>query len=485
MQKKLNYNNIFNSKFIFLSSAIFIVGLFYENFTTSCFASQLDIKLQKKLDKKYTTKDISKKLFSHRINGLNDEEIDMFILGKSFFRVPWVEAPSATTARDGLGPLFNANACISCHPNNGVASVFNKNGDVSRGYVTRLSIPSDNSHKAKKALKFDGFIGDPNYGSQISVNGTKSVPYEAKPLIKYEKLKVVYPDGQEIILSKPIHGVKNQLTQLNYGKLHKNVAITNRVAQALVGLGLLDMLSDEQILANEDIEDKNKDGISGKANIVYSPEFKDFRVGRYTWKASAPSVRVQVAGAANNDMSLTSSLFPNENCTDIQKECKDAPKGDALRAGTPFDLPDNRLDAIAFYLKNLKIPKSIITEKKGEKLFNDIGCAKCHIPSFILKNAYEIKPFTDMLLHDMGEGLSDGRSEFLANANEWRTAPLWSIGKYETALGRKADFLHDGRAKSIEEAILWHGGEALKSKNNFMNLTKDQRQKVIRYIKEL
>jgi len=476
MQKKLNYNNSFSLKAFLISSVVLTTGLF---------AFKDNGKLITQLDNKYTTKDISKKLFSHRFKGLNDEELDQFILGKSFFRIPWVEAPSATTARDGLGPLFNANTCISCHPNNGVASVFNNAGEASRGYVTRLSIPSNGSKSHKEQVKYNGFVSEPVYGSQISVNGTKNVPYEAKPIIKYEKIKVSYPDGEVVILSKPIHGAKYQLTELNYGELHKDVAITNRVGQGLIGLGLIAMISDEQILANQDIEDKDKDGISGKANIVYSPEKKDFVVGKYTWKASAPTLRHQVAGAANNDMSLTTSIFPNENCTDSQEECKKAPRGDVKRSGTPFDLPDNRLHAITFYLKNLKIPKSIITEKEGEKLFSNIGCAKCHTPSFKLENGYIVKPFTDMLLHDMGEDLSDGRVEFLATPREWRTAPLWSIGKREIALGKAPDLLHDGRAKSIEEAILWHGGEAKNSKQDFMSLSKKQREKVIKYIKEL
>jgi CxxC motif-containing protein (DUF1111 family) len=476
MQKKLNCKSRVLTNLFLISSVVF---------TTELFAVKDNSKITDKFDKKYLTNSKSKKLFTHRFGGLNDEEIDMFMLGKSFFRIPWVEAPSATTARDGLGPLFNANTCISCHPNNGVASVYNSRGDVSRGYVSRLSIPSDGSEDHKKQLRYNGFVSEAKYGSQISVNGTRNVPFEAKPHIEYEKIKVTYPDGEEIILSKPIYGAKNQLVELNYGELHKDVAITNRIGQGLIGLGLLEMLSDEQILANEDTDDKNNDGISGKANRVYSPKHDDFRVGRYTWKASAPSIIHQVAGAANNDMSLTTSLFPNENCTDIQKECKEAPKGDALRAGSPHDLPDNRLEAIAFYLKNLKIPKSVIKEKEGEELFSNIGCASCHTSSFTLNSGYKIKPFSDMLLHDMGEGLSDGRVEFLATEQEWRTPPLWGIGKREVALGKKPDFLHDGRAKSIEEAILWHGGESKTSKKNFMNLEKSQREKVIRYIKEL
>ncbi len=441
--------------------------------------------IQEELDKKYLTKDSSKKVFTHKIEDLSDEELDKFILGKSFFRIPWVEAPSATTARDGLGPLFNANTCLSCHPNNGSSSVYNKENEISRGYISRLSIPSNGSLEHQNQLKYKGFVQDPVYGSQISVNGTKNVPFEAKPLIKYEKKKIVYPDGKVVYLKSPLKGREHQLAELNYGKLHGGVSITNRVAQPLIGLGLLEKLSDGQILENQDINDTDGDGISGKANMVYSPQHGGFKVGRYTWKASASTVKYQSAAAANNDMSLTTSLFPDENCTAAQKECNNAPKGDPLRGGSPFDLPDQRLDAVAFYLKNLKAPKSVIREKKGEELFAAIGCASCHIPTFTLSNGYKIRPFSDLLLHDMGEELSDGRREFLAEASEWRTAPLWGIGKREKALGQKPDLLHDGRAGTIEEAILWHAGEALRAKENFMNLSESQRESIIKYIKEL
>lgn len=466
MQKKLKYS------FSFLS----VVAL-----ATSLQANTL----QKEFEKKHFTNDNSKKLFSHRVTGLNDEQIDQFILGKSFFRIPWVEAPSATTARDGLGPLFSANTCISCHPNNGISSIYTDNGDISRGYVSRLSIPSNGSIEHKNELTLKGFVSEPVYGTQLSINGSKNVPFEGKPKLTYKKITLTYPDGEKVELQKPIHGIDNQVKDLQYGKMDKNTIISNRIAQSLAGMGLLEKITDEQILANEDIDDSNNDGISGKANKVYSLEHKTYKLGRYTWKASAPSIIEQTANAAHNDMSLTSPFIEVENCTTFQEACNKAPKGDAIRAGTPHDLPQQRLEAIAFYLKNLKIPKSTVTEKKGEELFNTIGCAKCHIPSFTLSNGATIKPYTDLLLHDMGEGLSDGRSEFLASGSEWRTSPLWSIGKYEQALGKKPNLLHDGRARTIEEAILWHGGEAQKAQNSFMELSKENREKVIKFIKEL
>jgi CxxC motif-containing protein (DUF1111 family) len=472
MQMKQNFNR-FKSLFI-ISSVVFTTGLF-----------AVSESAQKQFDKKYTTSTNTNKVFMKQISGLSDEEQDTFMLGKSFFTIPWVEAPAATTARDGLGPLFNSNTCANCHPRNAIGSVYNKNNNISRNYVTRLSIPSNGSFEHKEMLKYSGFIEEPTYGEQISINGVQGVPYEAKSIIKYQNSTITYPDGEKTILSKPLQGVEYQLKELQYGKLDKNVSITNRLAPALIGLGLIEKLTDKQILENEDINDDDNDGISGKANIVYSIKHKDFRVGRYTKKASAPSVVHQSAAAAFNDMSLSNLYFQRENCTSSQEKCLNAPKGDDIGGEKTFDLPIQRLDAIAFYLKSLKIPKSIINEKKGEALFSDIGCVKCHIPSFSLSNGEKIKPFSDLLLHDMGKELSDGRIEFKAGINEWRTPPLWGIGKYKLATGKSPELLHDGRAKTIEEAILWHGGEAKKIKNNFMSLSKKQRESVIIYIKEL
>lgn len=422
-------------------------------------------------NKKYYTTP-SKKAFTIATSNLSNEEIDSFMLGKSFFRIPWVEAPSATTARDGLGPLFNSNTCISCHPNNALGSVYNKN-NISRDMVVRLSIPNTiNDDKFKKM----GFRPEPNYGAQIAINGTRAVPFEAKLNIKYTNKYETYSDGQTVILQKPEYSLYN----LNYGPLDKKVIISVRKAPPLVGLGLLELLSDEEILKNEDKNDLNNDGISGKANIVYSIQHDDYRIGRYTYKASAPSVIHQSAAAFHNDMGLSTNYFPNENCTKTQKACLNA-----VKSRDAIDVPDYRLKAVAFYLKHLKVPKRKITQKEGEKLFTDISCVKCHISSFKTTNNLIIKPYTDLLLHDMGEDLSDGRSEFNAKPREWRTPALWGIDSYSKAIGKKVDYLHDGRAKSIEEAILWHDGEAKNAKEAFKQLDQISREQIIKFIKEL
>lgn len=420
--------------------------------------------------KYYTTP--SKKAFITPTSLLNNDEIDSFILGKSFFRIPWVEAPSATTARDGLGPLFNSNTCISCHPNNALGSVYNKN-NVSRHMVVRLSIPNSKTNDSYKKM---GFTPEAVYGAQLSLNGTRTVPFEGKLTIKYTNKYETYKDGQTVILRKPTYS----LYDLNYGPLDKNTIISVRKAPPLVGLGLLELLDDEEILKNEDENDLNNDGISGKANIVYSIIHDDYRLGRYTYKASAPTVKHQSAAAFHNDMGLSTSYFPNDNCTKTQIECLSA-----VKPRDAIDVPDYRLEAVDFYLRHLKVPKMKITQKEGQQLFTDLACASCHTPKLKTKNNLVISPYSDLLLHDMGEELSDGRSEFKADPREWRTPTLWGIESYSKAIGKRVDFLHDGRAKSIEEAILWHNGEAKNAKEAFKNLDKEKREKLINFIKEL
>lgn len=414
--------------------------------------------------------------FSTLVNHLSDEETDQAILGKSFFRIPWVEAPSATTARDGLGPLFNANTCTSCHPNNAYTNVFTSDGQVNRSMVVRLSIPSNNSKEHQTYLHTQGFVPDFVYGSQLSINGTSDVPFEGKLQISYTPKEVTYADGTKIELRVPHY----ELTHLNYGNLHKDIRISVRKAPALVGLGIIEQISDEQILANADQDDKNNDGIRGVPNYVYSIKDKKMALGKLTYKASAPTLKQQIASAFHNDMSLTTTYFPQENCTSEQKECLNAKK-----ARDAIDVPDDRLEAIDFYLKNLKVPVVENKNKEGKALFSQIGCASCHTPSFTLPNNQKAEVYSDFLLHDMGDELSDGRSEFNATKNQWRTTPLWGINSYKHTVGTQVEYLHDGRARSLEEAIVWHGGEALKAKESFMNLSKQQRDALIEFLGEL
>ncbi len=462
IQKKQNYNISF-SRLILTKSlvAVLATGLFAVNDSGKYFSSNKNKSLLLKANRK-----------------LSDEEYDFFMLGRSFFAIPWVESPSATTARDGLGPLFNANTCISCHPKNGRGIFEKSDGTLSRDLVVRLSIPSNGSKEHKKLEKMMGFIPEPTYGSQISINGMHNVPFEGKPKIKYDEIRVKFPDGEVDTILKPNYF----LSDLNYGKLAKDTKITFRLAPSLHGLGLIEKISDEQILANADEFDKNNDGISGKPNMVYSHISKKIELGRYTWKASSPTVIEQIANAANNDMGLTTWVHPNDNCTKKQRNCLNAPK-----ARDKIDLPDLRLGAINFYIENLRAYRPKVSKEfdEGLKLFKKVSCSSCHISSFKVENGINIPVYSDFLLHDMGEGLSDGRSEFKASGSEWRTAPLWGLALHEKINKQKPRLLHDGRARNFQEAILWHGGEAKNSKNAYMNLSKEERKKLIKFLENL
>jgi len=439
--KKLNYN-IFSFKNTFTKSlvAIFAIGLFAVN------CNAYDI-----------TSNKSKSILLKPIDGLNDEQYDKFILGKSFFRIPWVEAPSATTARDGLGPLYNANTCANCHPSNGRGTLYNKNGSFARSLIPKPSY-------------------DPIYGSQIAINGIHGVKYEAKTDIKFEEIKVAFPDGEIDTLLKPVYGLKD----LQYGPLDEKTVLSFRLAPSLNGLGLISQIRDEDILKNEDPDDKDGDGISGRANFIYSPITKKQELGKFSWKANITSLKHQIADAANNDMGLTTSYYQNENCTKFQEECNKAPK-----ARDAIDLTDQRLEAIQFYLEKRKTYSQKLTKNKGYEIFKKIGCVNCHMDSFETNTGIKFTPFTDLLLHDMGEGLADGKIEGKASGSEWRTAPLWGLSLHEKINNKKPRLLHDGRARTFQEAILWHDGEAKKAKETYMNLKKEDRKELLEFLKEV
>jgi len=424
------------------------------------------------VENRFFSQDSSKKAFSHPIDNLSDEALDTFVMGRSFFTIPWVEAPSATTARDGLGPLFNANTCIHCHPNNGAGVAVDVNGKMQRSLIIRLSLSSSELNNISQTSIAN--IPEPTYGTQLSINGNHDTPFEGSVQVSYSEYRGTYPDGTPYSLRKPEYSIDS----LRYGALHHNTVIAPRIALALVGLGLIEDIPQEEILAYEDSKDSNGDGISGKANWIYSVESNTSLLGRFTWKASSPSVRFQTANAANNDMGLTSPLFPTKNCTKVQKKCNDAPKG-----AHEFDLPEHRLRAIAFYLTHLKVPQErpFKQKKEASELFEQLTCNRCHVPSYTTNRGMTIAPYSDFLLHDMGDDLADGFRDFLASGNEWRTPPLWGIGLYKN-VSTEANYLHDGRARSIEEAILWHGGEARAAKDAYMNLKKSKRELLINYL---
>lgn len=419
-----------------------------------------------------TVYDESAYAFSYQVNGLTSQQSLDFYVGNSFFNQNWVEAPSSTEARDGLGPLFNAKSCAGCHFRDGRGAPF-KN----QGLLFRLGIP-DNS--------VAGSAPDAMYGGQLQDDAISNIDPEGDMDIQYTEMVGYYPDGTTYSLRKPTYSVSGQ----NYGSISSQVKISPRIANHMSGLGLLELIPEQRILTLADPYDANHDGISGKANYVYNVLTSGYSLGRFGWKANVPTIDQQVAGAFNGDIGITTSLFPNENHTSGQTSCIGLPNG-----GSP-EIADNDLAAVILYSRTLAVPAqrnpNSSDVKAGKQLFTQLNCTGCHTPQHVtgsggainaLKNIV-IRPFTDMLLHDMGEDLADNLPNYRANGREWRTAPLWGLGMIAT-VNNHTYLLHDGRARSFEEAILWHGGEAEKSKNAFKALTKKEREEVLRFLESL
>jgi len=423
-----------------------------------------------------------KKPFSHQLP-MTDTELDQFILGRSFFTIPWVAAPSATTARDGLGPHFSANTCVSCHINNGSAPTLSENNQPLRTLVFKLTQP--NKHNDRWLINnvdapFHGSVPDPVYGAQVSIRANSNVLPEAQTRLKVKSIPFSYPDGHVLLLTKFFP----HLDKLAYGALHDDTVISLRQPPILGGLGLLEQVSNEDILAWEDPNDSNADGISGRANWLNAPSEGKKVLGRFNWKASADKIISQTANAAASDLGLTNPTHPQELCQSAQKDCLAAPHGDNTPLGS-LDLPMLRLQAIAAFIAGHKAPKTVTldaTAQRGKALFDEVGCSRCHRPSFTTPEGIEFHPYTDLLLHDMGEALQDGRPEFMASVREFRTAPLWGVGARVRAKHR---FLHDARAFTPEEAIIWHGGEAETAKLKFTKLDQAERLALLYFLEQL
>ena len=398
-----------------------------------------------------------------------------FEIGDSFFNQNWVAAPASTTARDGLGPTHNALSCSSCHSHDGRAKPPEHAGDPERGLLLRLSIPDG-----------EGVADEPTYGGQLQDRAILDVPAEGQIAISYNEVRGQYPDGTEYSLRQPVYSVVDPA----FGHLHPEVQISPRIAPATIGMGLLEAIPEERILSLADPEDANDDGISGRPNFVWDVRLGKPALGRFGWKANQPTVEQQVAGAFLGDIGITSTLFPDENCPLTQVACQHAPDG-----GAP-EMPDSRLAKVTIYTQTLAVPAMRKTGddavKQGARLFVKAQCAACHTTRHETGNTHPLEPlrgqvifpYTDLLLHDMGDGLADHRPDGRATGREWRTPPLWGIGLVETVNGHTM-FLHDGRARSLEEAILWHGGEAEESRNRFMELTFEARQALIRFLESL
>ena len=411
-----------------------------------------------------------------------------FSVGNSFFRNPWVIAPSTTTARDGLGPLFNTNACQNCHIKDGRGHPPTPDAANAVSMLVRLSIPDAPGYA--KVIEQLGVVPEPVYGGQFQDMSVPGVVPEGKVRVDYTPVPVRFKDGTEIELRKP----SLQISQLGYGPMHPDTRFSARVAPPMIGLGLLEAIPDSAILANAEAQAKDNRGISGRPNRVWDDAQQKAVLGRFGWKAGQPNLNQQNVHAFSGDMGLTTSLRPIDDCTDAQTACKQAPNGNGAN-GEP-EVSDNILRLVLFYSRNLAVPARRDVNAPevlaGKSLFFQAGCQSCHTPKYTTATTAAepelanqvIRPYSDLLLHDMGEGLADNRTEFQASGREWRTAPLWGIGLTQAVSGH-TQFLHDGRARNLLEAVLWHGGEAQAAQQQVLSFNAEQRAALLAFLNSL
>jgi len=434
--------------------------------------------------------------FSHSSANMSFERELDFKVGNGFFRRIWVSAPASTKSADGLGPLFNARSCQSCHlkDGRGHTPLGNWPVDDAVSMFLRLSIPPQNEKQRRLIEKHRlNVIPEPTYGGQLQDLSIQGHEGEGKMKIEYQEFPVKFSDGTVVFLRKPTYFV----VDWKYGPPHPELQISPRIAPPMIGLGMLEAISQRDILANADPEDINNDGISGKANQVWDIREDKVSLGRFGWKAGEPNIRQQSSKAFNKDVGISTPLVntPWGDCSPKQQKCRNVPHGSTL-AQKNLEISTEAMNKLVFYSRNLGVPaRRDIDDTQvlaGKKLFYDTGCVNCHRPKFVTKRLANqpeqsfqlIWPYSDLLLHDMGEGLADHRPEGMATGNEWRTAPLWGIGLTKTVSGH-TQFLHDGRARNLMEAILWHGGEAEFAKQKVLKFSSQKRNTLLTFLNSL
>lgn len=435
------------------------------------------------------------KAFTRPAATLTADQAMRFRLGDSFFRRLWVSAPASTQAADGLGPLFNARSCQRCHVGDGRGHL--PDGTVgSDSFFLRLSVPP-RTEEDRQALASgrQAVIPDPVYGTQLQTASVQGHPAEGQVQIDWTERQVRLADGQWVSLRQPHY----RILGLAYGPLDPQAMISPRVAPPMIGLGLLEAVPEADLLTREDPEDRDGDGISGRANRVWDHAAGAVRLGRFGWKAGQPTLDQQNQSAFNGDIGLSTPLFPKASgdCTAAQADCLAAPSGNSPQYDT-LEVPQTVTDLVLFYTRTLSGParnRADATDPqvlRGKALFRASGCAACHTPQQRTATTgvdpvvagQTIWPYTDLLLHDMGEGLADDRPEGLADGREWRTPPLWGLGLTEVVSPR-AGYLHDGRARTVLEAILWHGGEASAARARVQALSAADRAALLAFLKSL
>jgi CxxC motif-containing protein (DUF1111 family) len=437
-------------------------------------------------------KDVNRDAFSQSSANITFEEEATFKLGNALFRKNWVSSPSSTQASDGLGPLFNERACQNCHLKDGRGRP--PEGAGSTSMFLRLARGAASAEEEAeladhKVLNFP----DPVYGTQLQDLAVPGLKGEGRMRVDYTQEKVTLGDGTVVSLRKPSYSVDN----LGYGPLDPRTTLSPRLTPPMIGLGLIEQIAPVDILAHADPDDRDSDGISGRPNIVRDELSGAVTLGRFGWKAQTASIRQQAADAFAGDIGISTPEMPKHwgDCTQAQKDCLAMPNGVQERLGTA-EAPPPVMDLVTFYSQNLAVPArrdiGNLDVLAGKKQFYEMGCIACHTPKFVTMRGTPDKaqafqliwPYSDFLLHDMGEGLADGQRVGEASGSEWRTPPLWGIGLTVTVNGN-AFYLHDGRARTLAEAILWHGGEGQKARDRFAGAAAADRDALIKFLESL
>jgi CxxC motif-containing protein (DUF1111 family) len=448
--------------------------------------------------------------FDKVVTNLPDSAKPDFYAGKALAEQAWIKAPTATDARDGLGPIYNARACLSCHIRGGRSRVPDESGAaLFVGPLVRMSVVPGavvGAGTQSYTRLIAGVIPDPVYGDQLQnqsvallhqlgkanpqeIAAAADVPPEAVPHIQWTDSVYQYPDGRQVSLRAP----QLQMQFEAYGPFDPDTRFSLRNAPVIGGTGLLERIPLAALQALEDVDDRDQNGISGRLNEVWDPVSQQWVAGRFGLKANRPNLDMVVASAFANDIGISNPLFPNQPCTAAQSACLVQVSGNNADG---FELPQPLLQLVTDFTRQLGVPKRRNADDPsvlaGRRLFYQSGCAGCHHPDFVTTSSdhlpelgnQRIWPYTDLLLHDMGPGLADNRPDFAASGREWRTPPLWGVGLGQQING-SGQLLHDGRARSIEEAILWHGGEAEAVRQQFVSLAEAERQALLRFVQSL
>ncbi len=402
--------------------------------------------------------DRSESAFTHPMPTLDAEQLDFHNLGRGPFRFTWTPPQ--------LGPLFNHASCVGCHVNNGRGLPELQRGVFGSPALIRISLPDGSGEPEVPG----GPVPVPGFGLQLQDHATFDLP-EVSVTLNWIEIEDFLADGTVVMRRRP----ELAIARPNGDPFPTGVLTSLREAPALVGVGLLEAIPEASLLERADPDDADGDGISGRANYAWDEEAQTTRIGRFGRKATVPRVALQIAGAFIADMGLTNLIFPDDD-------------------GITRDVNDDMLKNVVFHVSTLGVPAAAERDsvaERGRVVFHEFGCISCHVPDQqtgdheIRQLANQtIHPYTDLLLHDMGEELADNRPDFLATGSEWRTAALWGLG-LAPIVQPGVGYLHDGRARTLTEAILWHGGEAISRREAFRNASQGDRDALLAFLATL